>query len=58
MMRSLLVGMALLATIAAAHAFGFGLGTRFGKIGVATAGCTNQLNFSTACNSQYLAVIH
>ena len=32
-MRTILVGIALLATIAAAHAFGLGLGTRFGKMG-------------------------
>lgn len=66
MTRTFIVGLALLATIAAAHAFGFGLGNRFGKMGSLGAGnggspppaCSNRLDFSQACNSQYLTVLH
>lgn len=43
----------------AAHALGIGhLGMGIGKLGATAPGCTNQLNFSVACNSQYLTVLH
>lgn len=53
-----LVAMALVfgAPIAAAQLLSTGVGSYFGGSG-GGGGCTNKLDFSVACNSQYLAVV-
>jgi len=65
-MRAAIALLALVAGIYAAHAFGLGEGNRFGRLGVAsksgTAGpppplCSNALDFSVACNSQYIPTL-
>lgn len=58
MSRNLLAFALLLALAGAAHAFGFGLGDRFGRMGVASAprsvppppsGCTGVIDASAGC---------
>lgn len=58
----LLILLTLAAGIYGAHAFGLGEGNRFGRLGsfkksggtAPPPTCSNQLDFSQACNSQYL----
>lgn len=65
-MKIIIAALMLSVSLTAALAFNFGGdGSEFGhmgaSVGAGTAnpvGCTNQLNFSVACNSQYIAVIH
>lgn len=71
MTRSLIAVVALLALITAAHAFGLGLGNRFGRLGamnggtasVAPVGCASPtapngvVDLSQCSNSYYVAVI-
>lgn len=61
MTRAFAVFALLLVLAGTAHAFGLGLGNRFGKLGAANGGggivpvsCSNKLDFSQSCNSQYL----
>jgi hypothetical protein len=63
MKRDLIALIILLALSGAAHAFGFGLGNRFGWIVGSTAssgsGCSaTALIFTTPCNSMYVPIIH
>lgn len=61
-MRTAVALLMLIGTLAAAHAFGLGEGNRFGRLGSFKKSggsspppvCSNQLDFSQACNSQYL----
>ena len=60
-----LVAAGLLLSVYAAHAFSLGLeGRIFSKLGASVkkgsggGSCTNKLDFSQSCNSQYIAVIH
>jgi hypothetical protein len=65
MIRLALAATLLLAAITAAHTFGLGKeGLMFGRLGAmkkggggAVVACTNRLDFSQACNSQYIPLI-
>lgn len=61
----LLILLALSAGIYGAHAFGLGEGNRFGRLGAFKKSggsspppvCSNALDFSVACNSQYVPIL-
>lgn len=64
-MRAAIAILMLLGSLAVAHAFSLGLGNRFGHLGaIAKVGpvvpppsCSNELDFSVACNSQYVPIL-
>lgn len=64
-MRAAIAILMLLGSLAMAHAFSLGLGNRFGHLGnIAKVGpptpppsCSNELDFSVACNSQYVPIL-
>lgn len=55
-MRHLLIIGLLLAALVSAHARGFMMGVGSGASG-GGGGCTNSLDFTQACNSQYIGAI-
>lgn len=67
MIRIVIAGSLLLASIYAAHAINFGRqGVVFGKLGAMPGAgvpgppppaCSNELDFTDACNSQYVPVL-
>lgn len=63
-MKPLLALLALIAVVSAAQAFQLGQGDRFGRLGamgkgtaVAPPACSNALDLSQACNSQYIGTL-